>query len=159
DLHPDLQKPFARFKPDSAEYINAYNQWTYPTETEIFKSLACAGSTFTGLVAYEDQCALDYLLSRSEIDPTRVACGGLSGGGPRSLFLSGLDDRLAASFVAGFMPTIQATSYGQMLNCHTMMAFLSGMAESLDFPDILSLHAPKPTFVQQCIHDGLFTLS
>src|SRR5439155_2283978 len=122
DLHPDLQNPFSKLKPDSEEYVNAYNAWTYPTETEIFKSLSCAGATYTGLVAYEDQVALDYLVSRPEVDPALVATGGLSGGGLRSLVLSGLDNRLAASFVAGFMPTIQATSYGRMLNCHTMMA-------------------------------------
>jgi len=39
------------------------------------------------------------------------------------------------------------------------MSFLTGMAESLDFPDILSLHAPKPAFVLQCERDDLFTLS
>jgi hypothetical protein len=29
----------------------------------------------------------------------------------------------------------------------------------LDLPDIVSMMAPKPLLVQQCIHDGLYPLS
>jgi dienelactone hydrolase len=159
DFHPDLQQPFAQYKPGSAEYIRAYNASTGPTETEIYKGLCCAGATFMGLVAYEDQCALDYLATRSEINPDRIGCGGLSGGGLRSLVLAGLDARIKASFVAGFMPTVQGTSYGLKLNSHTMMAFIPNMAQALDFPDILSIGCPNPTFVLQCRDDDLFTLS
>jgi len=159
DTYPDLQKQFAAYKPNSEEYVHAYNAWTGPGETEIFKALSCSGATFMGLVNYEDLCAVDYLVSRPEVDPQRVGCGGLSGGGLRSLWLSGMDERIACSFVAGFMPTVQGLAYGRLFHAHTMMAYVTGMAETLDFPDVLSMHAPKPSFVLQCTQDELFTLS
>jgi len=159
DLPSHLQAPFASYKPNSEEYIKAYNAWTGPVETEIFKSLCCSGATFMGLVNFEDLCAVDYLVSRSEVDANRIGCGGLSGGGLRSLWLSGMDDRIGCSFVAGFMPTVQGLSYGRLFHAHTMMAYVTGMAETLDFPDVLSMHAPKPSFVLQCTQDELFTLS
>jgi hypothetical protein len=159
DLPAHLQQPFANYKPNSEEYVKAYNAWTGPVETEIFKSLSCSGSTFMGIVNYEDLCAVDYLVSRQEVDPNRIGCGGLSGGGLRSLWLSGMDDRIACSFVAGFMPTVRGLSAGRLFTAHTMMAYVTGMAETLDFPDVLSVHAPKPTFVLQCTQDELFTLS
>src|SRR5204862_1176889 len=59
----------------------------------------------------------------------------------------------------GFMPTVQGISYGRMFGTHTVMGFVPGMGQTLDFPDVLSLHAPRPTMVLQSTHDDLFTLS
>ena len=72
---------------------------------------------------YEDRRAVDYLLTRPEVDEQRLGCGGLSGGGLRTIFLSGLDDRIKCAVCVGFMSTNKEvvahriTEHTWMLQC------------------------------------------
>jgi dienelactone hydrolase len=43
--------------------------------------------------------AIDYLLTRSEVDPDRFGCAGHSGGGTLTLFISALDNRVKCAVV------------------------------------------------------------
>jgi dienelactone hydrolase len=43
---------------------------------------------------YETQCAIEYLLSRKEVDPQRIGMTGASGGGYNTWITSALDDRI-----------------------------------------------------------------
>jgi dienelactone hydrolase len=47
-----------------------------------------------GVAEYETQCALEYLLSRKEVDPQRIGMTGASGGGYNTWITSALDDRI-----------------------------------------------------------------
>lgn len=58
------------------------------------KSLFCAGTTWPAVFFAEDQKALDILCAREDVDTNRVGCGGLSGGGIRTVFMAGLDPEL-----------------------------------------------------------------
>ena len=80
--------------PASSREITEYNTWSSEQETVVAKSLFCAGTTWPGVFLAEDQRALDYLCSRRDVDRECVGCGGLSGGGLRTAFLAGMDDRI-----------------------------------------------------------------
>jgi dienelactone hydrolase len=143
--------------PDNEYDIVAYNRWASQHEHSVAKSLLCAGTTMPGVVVGEDQRALDYLCSRVDVDTGRIGCCGLSSGGLRTLFLSGLDDRIAAACCVGMMTTWRDfclnTSY-----THTWMIYPPGLPRDLDYPEILGLRVPLPTFVQNCEEDQLYTM-
>ena len=42
---------------------------------------------------------------------------------------------------------------------HTWMLYAPGLPAKLDYPDMLSLHAPKPALVPTSTEDKLFTLA
>lgn len=144
--------------PDPADLagIERYNAFARAHEHLMAKSLFCAGTTWPGVYVAEDQRALDVLCARPEVDPARVGCGGLSGGGMRTVFLGGLDARIRCAVPAGFMTTWRDLLLAKCFT-HTWMAYLPLLPRDLDFPEILGLNAP-PTLVLNCREDALFSL-
>jgi acetyl esterase/lipase len=144
-------------RPESPEEIEAYNAWAAGHAHIMAKSLFCAGTTWPGVFWYEDQRALDVLCARPDVDPARVACGGLSGGGLRTVMLAGLDPRIGAAFPVGFMSTWRDFLLNKS-HTHTWMLYIPLLPQFLDFPEILGLRVPRPTFVLNDSQDSLYTL-
>ena len=61
--------------------------------------LLLMGEDLTHYRIWDGMRALDYLLTRPEIDPERVGCCGQSGGGTFTLFISTLDERVKCAAV------------------------------------------------------------
>lgn len=141
---------------ESAEQIAAYNRWAGEHEHILAKSLFSAGTTWPGVFLREDQAALDYLCARPDVDPECIGCGGLSGGGLRTVMLAGLDERIRCCFCAGFMTTWRDFALNKNYT-HTWMTYISLLSRELDFPEILGLRAPAPALVLHCDQDPLFT--
>ncbi len=59
-------------------------------------SLWPVGTPLIGLQVYDNRRAVDYLVSRREVDPARLAITGASGGGNQTLYAGATDDRLTA---------------------------------------------------------------
>ncbi len=145
-------------EPDNGEAIEAYNQWAAEHESVMAKSLFSAGTTWPGVFLGEDQRALDVLCSREDVDDSRIGCGGLSGGGLRTVYLGGLDPRIDCAVCVGMMTTWR----DYLLNVswtHTWMVYVPGLPLDLDYPEVLALRAPLPTMVLSNTEDPLFTLS
>ena len=121
------------------------------------KSLFSAGTSWPAVFFAEDQKALDILCAREDVDASRIGCCGLSGGGMRSVFMGGLDERIKCAIPVGFMTTwrdlVLYKSY-----THTWMTYVPILPNEMDFPEILGLRAPLATLVLNDIEDQLFTL-
>jgi len=144
--------------PGSRAYIEAYNEFCAGYETLVAKTLFISGCTWTGVMAWEDRRAVDYLVGRHDVDPGRLACGGLSGGGLRTIFLAGLDPRIRAAFCAGFMSTVREM-VADVVQWHTWMFHVPHLLPLMDLPDIASLHGPDPFLVLADRDDELWTLA
>lgn len=142
----------------TAEDVKHLNQQCRSRESTVVKGLALAGLTWPGIVTWDDIRTIDYLASRPEVDPKRIGCLGVSMGGHRSLFLAGLDDRIAAACVVGFLSTVRPMIKAH-LDTHSFVHFVPHLHRWLDLPDVVSMTAPRPLLVQQCSRDGLFPLS
>lgn len=160
----DVTRMDARFSGDlkglkegSDDYIRKFNRIASNHEALMAKTIYAAGSTWPGILFHGDRVAVDYLLSRPEVDPKRVGCIGLSIGGIRSAHLAGLDPRIKASVVAGWMVTYESLLKDH-LRSHTWMIYVPGQLRYLDLPDVVSLNAPNPLMLVQCLQDQLFTL-
>lgn len=142
----------------SLDDVKHLNQQCRGKETTLVKSLVFAGLTWPGIVFWDDLRTVDYLVTRPEVNPKKIGCVGISMGGYRSLYLAGLDERIAAACVVGFMSTVRPMILAH-IETHSWIHFVPGLHRYLDLPDVVSMMAPKPLLVQQCSQDGLFPLA
>jgi hypothetical protein len=87
--------------------------------------------------------AIDYLQTRSEIDPTRIGAFGCSGGGADTALLGAIDTRLAAIGTACYLTSMDTLlpSIGPQDGEQSTPGWL---VNGLDFPDYVELAAPRP---------------
>ena len=124
-------------------------------ENTIAKAAGMLGTSYAGMVAFEDLTALAILRSRPEADATRTGTGGFSGGGGRALMLAALDPDIQACVVACMMTTISAL-FPSHLDHHSWLMNTPGLAADFDWPDLAAL-APETRFlVQYATADALF---
>jgi dienelactone hydrolase len=151
---------FTGVEPGSEEYIRRYNQFWEANECSVIvDTILNAGTSWPGIFAYEDRRSIDYLVTRPEIDPNRIGCGGLSTGGLRVIFLAGLDPRVRCGLCIGFMSTIRALLRSH-IRCppgHGLSLYVPHLFRFLDLPDVIALRAPAPLMVQYNEEDELFT--
>ncbi len=158
DLPDTIKNGLVEQQPESEEEIAAYNRFAGGHEHLIAKSLFCAGLTWPGVFTADDQKAVDYLCSRPEVDADRVGCCGLSGGGLRTVYLTGLDPRIRCACAVGMMTTWRDYLLYKCYT-HTWMIYIPGLPSDLDYPEIMGLAAPNPILVLSNNEDQLFTLS
>lgn len=156
DVPPELRGGVANDTGDAPATITAYNDWAAEHESVVAKSLLSAGTTWPGVFVNEDRVALDVLCARPDVDPARIGCAGLSGGGLRVGFLAGLDDRIRAAVCVGMMTTWRDFLLQKSFT-HTWMCFVPHLPRDLDFPEIAGLRAPRPLLVMNTREDALFS--
>lgn len=144
-------------QPEDSKEIRAYNLFAAEHESLMAKSLFCAGTTWPGVFLGEDIQALNYLCTRDDVDASRIGCAGLSGGGLRTTYLAGMDDRIRCACCLGMMTTWRDYLLNKA-HTHTWMIYIPLIARDLDYPEILGLRVPQPTLVLNCIEDQLFTV-
>ena len=158
DLPEPYRKGRSEVQPDSEAEIKAYNTFAGEHESVAAKSLFCAGTSWPGVFVSEDRRAVDYLCGRDDVDASRVGCAGLSGGGLRTVFLGGLDDRIRCACCVGMMTTWKDYLLHKSYT-HTWMVYVPGLPAWLDYPEILGLRVPLPTMVLNDSEDTLFSPS
>jgi dienelactone hydrolase len=137
--------------------VEQYNNAAYLHEHWVSKYCNILGTSMAGVVSFEDRVALNYLLSRADVDAGKVGCIGLSGGGNRAALLSATHVSVQATVIIGLMTTYSALLDHNM--SHTWMLFPFGWARHGDWPDIAACRAPLPLLVQYDLQDDLFTES
>ncbi len=116
-----------------------------------------------GFAVYETRCALEYLLSRPEVDARRVGITGASGGGFNTWITAALDDRIAAAVpVVGtseFFEQIKVCRpldwYHAAEHCH----FIPGLIRYANNHELLAMAAPKPVLIVAAGQDESFPIA
>jgi dienelactone hydrolase len=156
DLPGRIRDNMVENDPEDSNEIKRFNTFAGGHEHLVAKSLFCAGLTWPGVFVWEDQRALDYLLTRDDVNTAKVGCCGLSGGGLRTVFLTGADPRIQCSVAVGMMTTWRDYLLNKCFT-HTWMCYIPSIPRDLDYPEIIGLNCPKPSLVLNNNEDQLFT--
>lgn len=90
--------------------------------------------------------AIDYLLTRKEVDPERIGATGFSGGGAVSTYVAAYDDRVKVvvpcSWPIANKSLVQTKG---VQDAETI--YIGGLAHGITFEDFLEVRAPKPALM------------
>lgn len=96
--------------------------------------------------------AIDYLVSRPEVDAKRIGCTGISGGGTMTSYLMALDDRIQAA-----APGCYLTTFRRLLETigpqDAEQNIFAQLATGMDHADYILMRAPKPTLILTATQD------
>lgn len=96
--------------------------------------------------AWDGVRALDYLLTRPEVDPKHVGITGNSGGGTMTTWLCGVEQRWTMAAPACFVTTFRRNLENE-LPADTEQCPPRALALGLDHADFLAAMAPKPVVI------------
>lgn len=95
--------------------------------------------------------AIDYLVSRPEVDGNRIGATGCSGGGTQTTYIAALDPRVKVAAPACYMNSFQTLYSGPIGDSEqSLPGFL---AAGLDQTDYVELFAPKPWLISSTEND------
>lgn len=121
----------------------------------ISTALLMHGMTMAGLRVWQARCSLDFLLQRDDVDPDRVGCMGISGGGLVCSFFAALDERIHAAVISGYANTFKDS----ILSVHHCVDnYVPGMLNLAEMPDFISLIAPRPLLIEGGKQDPIFPI-
>ena len=96
--------------------------------------------------AWDGIRALDYLLTRDEVDPKQVGVTGNSGGGTMTTWLCGVEQRWTMAAPSCFVTTFRHNLENE-LPADTEQCPPKALALGLDHSDFLAAMAPKPVLI------------
>ena len=96
--------------------------------------------------AWDAMRALDYLLTRPEVDPKHVGVTGNSGGGTQTAWLAAMDDRWTMAAPACFVTTFRRNAENE-LAADTEQCPPRVLALGLEHGDFLACLAPRPVIL------------
>lgn len=125
-----------------------------PTLEHSYAGAQCllAGHSLTDYFVWDGVRAVDYLLTRKEVDPARIGITGMSGGGTQSSMIAAYDDRIYAAAIECYI-----TSFGRLLESigpqDAEQNPWHAIKKGFDHADLLHLRAPKPALIVTTTND------
>jgi len=120
--------------------------------TDCVKPFAC-GLSVQGLIVMETLGWVAWARKHPQVDPSRVAAIGNSGGGTLTVFLAGLCPDLAVLSSSGYPSTFDFIARKEKKHCHCNI--LPGIVGELEMWHLLGGFAPRPMFIFQGAGDSL----
>jgi dienelactone hydrolase len=124
-----------------------------PTEQHFSNGAAAIlmGHSVARYFIHDGMRAIDYLISRPEVDPERIGAMGCSGGGTQTTYIAALDERVKVAAVACYMNSFRTLFSGSIGDSEqSAPGFL---AAGLDQADYAELFAPKPWLIASTTDD------
>ena len=126
-------------------------------EHAVLGNLACvAGTTLNRYMVWDGMRALDYLLTRPEVDGSRISVTGTSGGGFQSLYLGALDERIgvvAPSCFVTALPMRMANRIFEDPDSDPEQDPFRLVKDGIDHAGLLLLAYPRPVMVAAAVKD------
>ncbi|WZO98786.1 prolyl oligopeptidase family serine peptidase [Isosphaeraceae bacterium EP7] len=113
------------------------------------------GYSPAGVEAWNGMRGIDYLVSRPEVDATKIGVTGRSGGGATSWWVAAMDDRVAAAIPVAGITDLHNHVVDGMVEEHCDCMYPVNTYR-WDFDTLAALVAPRPLLVENTDADPMF---
>ena len=113
------------------------------TESEVFKEMLWKGRVLWGMMVYDSLRALDYLVSRSDVDGKRIGTIGISMGGTMAWWTAALDARIKVCVGLCSLTDFQALIEARGLDGHGIYYYVPSLLKHFTTAKINALVAPR----------------
>ncbi len=114
------------------------------SESELFKHMLWHGRVMWGMMVYDSLRAVDYLVTRSEVDAARLGTLGLSMGSTMAWWTAALDRRIKVCVDVCCLTDFQALIETGGLDGHGIYYYVPGLLKHFTTAQINALIAPRP---------------
>ena len=140
--------PYAKVLTDLGFVALCIDHWVFgershTSEMDRFKAMLWRGQVLWGMMVYDSLRALDYLVSRGEVDGRRVATLGMSMGSTMAWWLAALDDRIKVTVDINCLTDFQALLDDKGLSRHGVYYFVPDLLNHFTTAQINALIAPR----------------
>jgi dienelactone hydrolase len=113
------------------------------SEHEIFKQMLWEGKVMWGMMVYDSLRAIDYLVSRSDVDASRLGTIGMSMGSTMAWWVAALDTRIKTCIDICCLTDFRALIESRGLDGHGIYYYVPGLLKYFTTAQINALIAPR----------------
>jgi dienelactone hydrolase len=115
------------------------------------------GYTPAGVECWNGIRAIDYLVSRPDVDPERLAVTGISGGGASTFWIAAADERVRCAVPVSGMSDLESYVSHKVINVHCDCMLMVN-TYGWEWTTIAALVAPRPLLFCNSDKDGFFPM-
>jgi dienelactone hydrolase len=134
--------------------IASFHHGTYNLDRWWWQS---RGYTPAGVEAWNGVRGIDYLVSRPDVDPERIAVSGISGGGAATYWVTCADERVKVAVPVSGMADLESYVSNRVINRHCDCMFFYNTFQ-WPWTRIAGLIAPRPLLFTNSDHDAIFPM-
>ena len=127
--------------------LHRYNRWDWPSR----------GYTPAGVEAWNASRAVDYLISREDVDATKIGITGRSGGGAYSWYAAAIDPRISVVIPVAGITDLRDHVIDQCIRGHCDCMYLINRY-GWDYSTLAALIYPRPLLIGNTDEDPIFPL-
>ncbi len=113
-------------------------------EWDAFKKMIWHGQVLFGMMMFDEHRAVDYLVSRPEVDPKRLGAFGLSMGATKAWWLAALDPRIKLCIDLCCMTDFNELIKANNLKGHGIYYYVPSLLKHFQTAQINELIVPRP---------------
>ena len=152
--------PYAKQLTDLGYNALCIDHWAFGgrkgrSESAIFKHMLWSGQVMWGMMVYDSVRALDYLLTRDDVDSARIGSLGISMGSTMAWWHAALDERIKVCVDLCCLTDFQALIEIDNLDGHGVYYYVPGLLKHFTTAQINALIAPRPHLATAGLQDKL----
>ena len=144
-LHP---VPYAKALTDLGYVTLCIDHWVFgershTTELDTFKAMLWQGQVLWGMMVYDSLKAMDWMVSRPDVDASRIGTLGMSMGSTMAWWLAALDERVKVTVDICCLTDFHTLLAKKGLSGHGVYYYVPGLLKRFTTSQINALIAPR----------------